>query len=248
MAGTGGQELEWVEILEPETGKKMYANTVTGDCRWDPPEDGAFKATHSNQWWELHDAKSSRSYYFNATSHTTVWERPKGGDIVALAKLQAMQEQLAREEAELEAAEAADRQRRLEAEREAAAAEAQRKQAEEAARRQRAEEDARSAQAAQAGQRRATTAATSAPPPAPAQPGFGRTQSTGAVGGKKGPPTAPKPAALLAAKESDTQLEGYKENLAVHKKGIFRKKVRLRPMPRGGTRHASCVACRVSPL
>lgn len=26
-----------VEILEPESKKKMYANVISGDCLWDPP-------------------------------------------------------------------------------------------------------------------------------------------------------------------------------------------------------------------
>lgn len=56
------------------------------------------KASHENQWWELVDASTSRSYYYNASSHATVWERPQGGDIIPLAKLQQMQEKLAREE------------------------------------------------------------------------------------------------------------------------------------------------------
>lgn len=90
---------EWVEILEPESNKKMYANVVTGDCLWDPPAGVPVKASHENQWWELVDATSARSYYYNASSHNTVWDRPANGDIIPLAKLQQMQEQLAREEA-----------------------------------------------------------------------------------------------------------------------------------------------------
>ena len=30
---------EWVEIVEPETRKLMYANVATGDCRWEVPQD-----------------------------------------------------------------------------------------------------------------------------------------------------------------------------------------------------------------
>jgi hypothetical protein len=30
-------EYEWVEILEPETKRKMYANVKTGDCLWEAP-------------------------------------------------------------------------------------------------------------------------------------------------------------------------------------------------------------------
>eukprot|EP00035_Acanthoeca_spectabilis_P039608 m.63704 g.63704 ORF g.63704 m.63704 type:complete len:544 (-) comp9675_c0_seq1:163-1794(-) len=96
--GDSGEAYEWVEILEPESKKKMYANVISGDCLWDPPAGVPVKASHENQWWELVDASTSRSYYYNASSHATVWERPQGGDIIPLAKLQQMQEKLAREE------------------------------------------------------------------------------------------------------------------------------------------------------
>ena len=29
--------LEWVEILQPLTDEKMYANLSTGECAWDLP-------------------------------------------------------------------------------------------------------------------------------------------------------------------------------------------------------------------
>jgi len=89
---------EWVEVLEPETQRKMYANIITGDCLWEAPSGVPVKPNHENQWWELHDANTERSYYYNASSHATVWERPATGEIVALAKLQQMQEELAKQE------------------------------------------------------------------------------------------------------------------------------------------------------
>lgn len=93
-------EYEWVEILEPESHRKMYANVVSGECLWEPPAGVPVKANHENQWWELVDGNTSRSYYYNATNQSTVWERPTTGDIVRLAKLQQMQEELAKMEQE----------------------------------------------------------------------------------------------------------------------------------------------------
>lgn len=29
---------QWVEIIEPKSKEKMYANLLTGNCVWDPPE------------------------------------------------------------------------------------------------------------------------------------------------------------------------------------------------------------------
>lgn len=28
---------EWVEIIEPKSRERMYANLTTGECVWDPP-------------------------------------------------------------------------------------------------------------------------------------------------------------------------------------------------------------------
>jgi hypothetical protein len=28
---------EWVEMIEPQTRERMYANVVTGECVWQPP-------------------------------------------------------------------------------------------------------------------------------------------------------------------------------------------------------------------
>lgn len=32
------QQQQWVEIIEPKSKEKMYANLETGSCTWDPPE------------------------------------------------------------------------------------------------------------------------------------------------------------------------------------------------------------------
>lgn len=29
--------VEWVEIVEPQSRQTMYANLVTGQCAWEPP-------------------------------------------------------------------------------------------------------------------------------------------------------------------------------------------------------------------
>jgi hypothetical protein len=29
---------QWVEIIEPKSKEKMYANLDTGSCTWDPPD------------------------------------------------------------------------------------------------------------------------------------------------------------------------------------------------------------------
>ena len=31
--------VQWVEIIEPKTQQRMFANMVTGECLWDAPLD-----------------------------------------------------------------------------------------------------------------------------------------------------------------------------------------------------------------
>ncbi|XP_055504964.1 rho GTPase-activating protein 39 isoform X5 [Leucoraja erinacea] len=84
--------LEWVEIIEPRTRERMYANLITGECVWDPPSGVRIKRTNENQWWELFDPNTSRFYYYNATTQRTVWHRPQNCDIIPLAKLQTLKQ------------------------------------------------------------------------------------------------------------------------------------------------------------
>nr|XP_039270764.1 rho GTPase-activating protein 39-like [Styela clava] len=84
--------LEWVEIVEPRTRERMYANLVTGECVWEVPDGVSVKYASENQWWELFDSVSSRYYYYNATTQQTVWHRPKGADTIPLSKLQTLKE------------------------------------------------------------------------------------------------------------------------------------------------------------
>lgn len=84
--------LEWVEIIEPRTRERMYANLVTGECVWDPPAGVRIKRCSENQWWELFDPGTSRFYYYSASSQRTVWHRPQDCDIIPLAKLQTLKQ------------------------------------------------------------------------------------------------------------------------------------------------------------
>ncbi|XP_077573143.1 rho GTPase-activating protein 39 [Stigmatopora nigra] len=86
------ERLEWVEIIEPRTRERMYANLLTGECVWDPPAGVRIKRTGDNQWWELFDPNTSRFYYYNASTQRTVWHRPQGCDIIPLAKLQTLKQ------------------------------------------------------------------------------------------------------------------------------------------------------------
>ncbi|TKR93674.1 hypothetical protein L596_008087 [Steinernema carpocapsae] len=82
----------WVEIEEPRTKERMFANLQTGECAWEVPPGVAVKRMKENQWWELFDSKSKRFYYYNATTLTTVWQKPNNCDIIPLAKLQLLKE------------------------------------------------------------------------------------------------------------------------------------------------------------
>lgn len=84
--------LEWVEIVEPRTRERMYANLLTGECVWDAPPGVRIKPSGEDQWWELFDPKTSRFYYYSAATQRTVWHRPKSCDIIPLAKLQTLKQ------------------------------------------------------------------------------------------------------------------------------------------------------------
>uniref|UniRef100_A0AAY5KZC1 Rho GTPase-activating protein 39 n=1 Tax=Esox lucius TaxID=8010 RepID=A0AAY5KZC1_ESOLU len=71
---------------------RMYANLLTGECVWDPPQGVRIKRTGDNQWWELFDPNTSRFYYYNASTQRTVWHRPHACDIIPLAKLQTLKQ------------------------------------------------------------------------------------------------------------------------------------------------------------
>ncbi|CAD5209661.1 unnamed protein product [Bursaphelenchus xylophilus] len=93
---TGGlEQSEWIEIVEPKTRQRMYANLVTGTCLWEPPAGVNVKKTNENQWWELFDNTTNRFYYYNPCSTETVWQKPKECDIIPLAKLQQLKENTA---------------------------------------------------------------------------------------------------------------------------------------------------------
>ena len=102
MATSGGKtkNTEWVEIIEPKTRERMFANLTSGECLWDPPqgEGVTVKHAHANQWWELFDQNTGRFYYYNASTQKTVWHRPTTSspdsncDIIPLAKLQTLKQ------------------------------------------------------------------------------------------------------------------------------------------------------------
>ncbi|TRZ03969.1 hypothetical protein DNTS_028329, partial [Danionella cerebrum] len=84
--------LEWVEIIEPRTRERMYANLQTGECVWDAPAGVCIRRSGNDQWWELFDSKTSRFYYYSARSQRTVWHRPPSADIIPLARLQTLKQ------------------------------------------------------------------------------------------------------------------------------------------------------------
>lgn len=88
-AGIDGSGMEWVEIIEPQSREKMFANPITGEILFQPPYGATVKPMSENQWWELYDQESDHNYYYNAHTGDTVWERPPGDpDIIPLSKLQ----------------------------------------------------------------------------------------------------------------------------------------------------------------
>jgi hypothetical protein len=83
---------QWIEILDPVTRQRMFANLISGHCLWEPPVGVAVRRMEENQWWELYDSETRRSYYYNPISTQTIWQRPIHGDIIPLARLQALKQ------------------------------------------------------------------------------------------------------------------------------------------------------------
>lgn len=69
---------EWVEIVEPKSKTKIYANLDSGFCAKNPPEGvSILKADDfTDHWWELFDKKTGRYYYYNPKQQKTVWTKP----------------------------------------------------------------------------------------------------------------------------------------------------------------------------
>uniref|UniRef100_A0A915DPD4 WW domain-containing protein n=1 Tax=Ditylenchus dipsaci TaxID=166011 RepID=A0A915DPD4_9BILA len=61
------EQTEWIEIVEPKTRERMYANLVTGECSWEAPLN--VPKTHTRK-------------------PVTIWQKPSNCDIIPLAKLQ----------------------------------------------------------------------------------------------------------------------------------------------------------------
>lgn len=80
--------IEWVEIIEPDSHKTVYANPSTGEMKFEPPDGVPFKPMTENQWWELFDPSSNANYYYNPHTGDTVWEQPESADIIPLMLLQ----------------------------------------------------------------------------------------------------------------------------------------------------------------
>lgn len=72
---TSGQ---WVEIIEPKSKQRIYANLETGICAKNPPEGATVCRSEdfSDHWWELYDQKTGKYYYYNPEQQKTAWTKP----------------------------------------------------------------------------------------------------------------------------------------------------------------------------
>jgi hypothetical protein len=68
----------WYKLPDATTGRYFYANSVTGQCCWQPPPNVTFIENAVPEWWELFDDNTNCPYYFNTITQETVWEYPRG--------------------------------------------------------------------------------------------------------------------------------------------------------------------------
>jgi hypothetical protein len=91
----GQTQEEWVEIIEPKSKTKIYANLQSGVCAKYPPKQSSVVKT-DDFWWELFDKKTGKYYYYNPEQQKTSWAKPSSnGDgkrllIVPVSKLKTL--------------------------------------------------------------------------------------------------------------------------------------------------------------
>ncbi|KAJ1731916.1 hypothetical protein LPJ61_002295 [Coemansia biformis] len=73
---------EWLELFDPQTGRVVYANIVTGQCSWTRPASQIAARDPAGEWWELADDDSGVPYYYNTTTGATEWDPPPGATVV----------------------------------------------------------------------------------------------------------------------------------------------------------------------
>ena len=79
---------DWVETVDPNSGKVYYANLVTKETSWTFPAElgqqgGAAAPSKEEIWVERQDPKSGRTYYYNQHTKERSWNRPHAATVVA---------------------------------------------------------------------------------------------------------------------------------------------------------------------
>lgn len=74
MSGVVTLENGWVENTDPSSGRKYYANTITGKTQWTRPEDAG--GSTDGDWEAKTDPSSGRTYYVNRATNETSWTKP----------------------------------------------------------------------------------------------------------------------------------------------------------------------------
>lgn len=78
---------DWVETVDPNSGKVYYANLVTKETSWTFPAElgqgGSAAPSKEEIWVERQDPKSGRTYYYNQHTKERSWNRPHAATVVA---------------------------------------------------------------------------------------------------------------------------------------------------------------------
>ncbi|KAJ2162719.1 hypothetical protein GGF46_000444 [Coemansia sp. RSA 552] len=86
-AAAAAATAEWLELFDPQTGRVVYANIVTGKCSWTRPTAEIAARDPRGEWWELADDETGVPYYYNSTTGATEWDAPTDATVVPIHAL-----------------------------------------------------------------------------------------------------------------------------------------------------------------